>query len=219
MRKCLILYVGLLALIGISLGCTMTEGLVRSTQVVHSGEILFRDDFSDPNSGWDTWKDSGSTVAYEQGGLRFVVNRSQYDYWSRPPRQFDDVRIAVQATKLGGPDDNDYGIICRFKDQDNFYAFLVSSDGYMGITKVKEGKYQMISGDSLQFSEVLRQGETTNFIGVDCKGSTLILYANKKKLLEVQDSDFTSGEVGLIVGSYSEPGVDILFDNFVVTKP
>jgi hypothetical protein len=35
----------------------------------------------------------------------------------------------------------------------------------------------------------------------------------------VPDTSFTSGDVGLIAGTYEEAGTDVLFDNFVVTKP
>jgi hypothetical protein len=35
----------------------------------------------------------------------------------------------------------------------------------------------------------------------------------------VSDSDFASGDVGLLAGTYDEVGTDIHFDNFVVRKP
>jgi hypothetical protein len=34
-----------------------------------------------------------------------------------------------------------------------------------------------------------------------------------------QDSQLGSGDVGMIAGSFEQGGVDIAFDNFVVTKP
>jgi len=35
----------------------------------------------------------------------------------------------------------------------------------------------------------------------------------------VNDDDFTSGDVGILAGSFDKPGSDIYFDNFVVYKP
>jgi hypothetical protein len=35
----------------------------------------------------------------------------------------------------------------------------------------------------------------------------------------VIDLDFSDGRVGLMAGSFSKPGVAILFDNFLVLKP
>ena len=37
-----------------------------------------------------------------------------------------------------GPDDNDFGIICRYIDDNQFYYAIISSDGYYGIVR----KYQ-----------------------------------------------------------------------------
>ena len=85
---------------------------------------IFVDDFSNPASGWETWSDAnGSFVAYQNGGLRILVKDKQFDYWSRPGKRFVDARIEVDAIKVAGPNDNDFGLICRSQDRNNFYAF------------------------------------------------------------------------------------------------
>jgi hypothetical protein len=218
MKRFVVILVLLAAAAFTSLACDTTALLGKQEQSAQVGEVLYRDDFSDPNSGWDTWSNAGAEVSYQDGALRFLIQDSQYDYWSRPGKRFDNVRIAVEARLVDGPQDNDYGIICRYKDQNNFYAFVISSDGYAGILKVMDGNYQMISGKSMEFKKDLRVGKAVNYIGVDCSGSQLNLYANGKQLAAAVDADFPSGEVGLIAGSYSKPGVDIRFDNFIVTK-
>ena len=58
-----------------------------------------------------------------------------------------------------------------------------------------------------------------NEIQAVCKGNHLILIVNDVRLLQVEDHYLDTGDVGLIVGNFSEPGVDILFDNFIVVKP
>jgi hypothetical protein len=50
-------------------------------------------------------------------------------------------------------------------------------------------------------------------------GDRLSLYANDIRLVLVEDSDFTSGDVGLVAAALDLPGTDILFDNFVAEKP
>ena len=35
----------------------------------------------------------------------------------------------------------------------------------------------------------------------------------------MQDETFTTGDVGLIAGTFDAAGTDIRFDNFVVSKP
>jgi len=34
-----------------------------------------------------------------------------------------------------------------------------------------------------------------------------------------QDADLADGDVGLLAGTFAQPGTDAVFDNFVVIKP
>jgi hypothetical protein len=212
----LLLWAALMVLTG---GCAVFFPTRPETGAAEPGAVLLEDDFSDQLSGWGVWEREGGTVRYDQDGLRITVNENQFDYWSVAGRTFDDVVIEVDATKLAGPDDNDYGMICRYIDKNNFYLLVISSDGYYGIAKVRNGQYSMIGADQLQYSSAIAQGNRQNHLRADCVGSALRLYANGQLLMEAEDSDFSSGDVGLLAGAYNEQGVDILFDNFVVKKP
>jgi hypothetical protein len=188
---------------------------------VSSGGVLFQDDFSNSSSGWDRIRDSDMITDYENGGYRIQVLVDKKYVWANPKNlSFTDVHIEVDATQLGGPDDNDFGLICRYKDEKNFYTFIISSDGYYGIIKVKDGTQSLIGQNSLQTSDKINLGKALNHIRADCAGSTLTLYINGTQLTSQQDNDFASGNVGLLASAYSSsPGTDILFDNFSVTKP
>ena len=209
-----------LALMVLLTGCSLPSLDQSASAAVQPGNILYKDDFSDPTSGWETWSEpSGSMVAYQNGGLRIYIAEKQYDFWSRPGKRVSDVRLEVDAIKLGGPDDNDFGLICRYQDRDNFYAFLTSSDGYAGILKVKAGKYVIISGSQMAYSESVHRGTAQNHLRADCTGANLSLYVNEKKILGVQDQDFKTGEIGLIAGTGGVAGADLYFDNFWAYKP
>jgi hypothetical protein len=47
----------------------------------------------------------------------------------------------------------------------------------------------------------------------------LALTVNGVLVAETSDSSFHEGDIGLIVGSFDDPGVDIWFDNLVVLVP
>ena len=183
--------------------------------------VLFQDDFSDSTSGWSTLRKDNQVMDYEEGTFRFVVGQPQFDYWSTPRLRFTDAHIEVDAIKVSGGDDNDFGIICRYQDQDNFYGFLISSDGYYGISQRKNKDHRIISpeGKMLYSEDVIHKGAASNRIGADCIGNKLALYVNGKKLVEVENSDFAAGDVGLIAGTLDAPAVEIRFDNFRVTPP
>jgi len=183
-------------------------------------KALFTDDFSDPSSGWDRMEDTDGANDYYEGGYRIFVNKPKWYFWSNPGLQFTDVVIDVDAKKTAGPDENDFGIICRYKDEQNFYFFTVGNDGYYGISKIINGEETLIGMDQLQFNDTaIKLGGAANHLTAECVGGSLTLTVNGTILADVKDSDLSSGDVGLIAGTYDTPGVDIVFDNFVVTRP
>lgn len=205
---------------GILLACSGSSLLPpQKFSAGQPGQILFLDDFSNPSSGWDTWNDNLSMVAYQDGVLRFLINQPNSDYWSRPRKSFTDVRLEVDVTRVAGPDNNDFGLICRFSDRDNFYAFLISSDRYAGIVRIQEGVYTVISSPNMQYNKLIQPGYVTHHLGAGCVQSNLTLYINGEKALEAQDLTHTAGEVGLMAGTYEQPGIDIIFDNFIAKSP
>ncbi len=181
--------------------------------------VLFQDDFSSTGSGWDRDDFEEGYTDYEDGKYRILVKLDDQSVWANPGLHFTDVIIQVEATKAGGPDDNDFGVICRYVDVENFYYFIITSDGYYGIIKVQDGYWEYLVNDSLIYSEAINQGGASNTLRADCVGDTLTLYVNGIFMDEAYDSDYTSGDVGLIAGTYDEPGTDILFDNFSVMEP
>ena len=184
-----------------------------------SSNVLFSDDFSDPDSGWDRVQAEEGVTDYENGQYRIFVDQSQHDYWANPGLSFTDVQIEADATKIGGPDDNDFGLICRYQDVENFYAFLISSDGYYAIMKYSDGGSETLGSDGMLSTDAVLQGDTTNHLRADCVGDALSLYANGELVHSVSDSTFASGDVGLIAGTFEDPGADIVFDDFVVFQP
>lgn len=90
-----------------------------------SYRVLFQDDFSDPASGWGDYSSENGSTTYENGGFRIQVIEPNWTIFYSIGQVFpDDIRIEVQATKLGGPDDNDFGIICRVGEDNQSYYYL-----------------------------------------------------------------------------------------------
>jgi hypothetical protein len=212
----------LTALILASLACSLVSSGDNSSDNPAPqlpSNVLFQDDFADPTSGWDRVTNENGTTDYADGAYRIFVNATGSDVWANPGLDFKDVRVEVDAAKAGGDNDNDFGVICRYQGPGNYYFFIISSDGYYGIGKVSDGQQKLIGMESLPPSEVIRQGEATNHLRADCIGSKLSLYVNDQFLAQSEDSEFASGDVGLLAGTLGTPGTDIHFDNFVVSKP
>jgi hypothetical protein len=186
---------------------------------VTSGEVLFQDDFTRPMSGWDQIHSPLYQADYESGLYTILVHAPRTDAWATPGLDFEDTQIQVEANKIAGPDDNIFGLICRYQDPRNFYFLVVSSDGYAGIGLIKDGRRQLLSGEALLPSAAVRQGQTANVIRGDCIDFSLRLYVNGVLVAESQAAEWRSGDVGLLAGTYDEPSVQIVFDNFSVVQP
>ena len=203
-------------LLGIT-ACSLSHFFELPDELPHN--ILFKDDFSDPTSGWERTNEDEGITNYENGYYRIFVNTKHNTIWADPGLSFTDARISVTTTKLGGPDDNVFGIICRYEPPNNFYFFFISSDGYYGIGKTINGKQTILGAESMLKSSAIKQGNETNTIQADCVGERLKLYVNEQLVEEVTDNTLKEGSVGLIAGSYEHVGVDIYFDDFIVSKP
>lgn len=211
----------LILILTILTGCDLVSN-PQPQATASPGEVLFMDNFDDPESGWTIWtgdEKNPSLVNYQGGGMRILVARENFDYWSTSAKAFRDVSIQVQAVNIGIVDDNSFGVLCRYQDNQNFYSLVVSSDGYAGIIKIKEGVYQLISGEGMDFNKFIRKGMAVNDLRADCVGTKLALYANNHLVVQAEDGEFEAGDVGVIAGSNSQPGVDIFFDDFIVKQP
>jgi hypothetical protein len=211
----------ILLLAAASLACSLLSTDITSTEAPAPPEqdVLFQDDFSSTSSGWDRISVEEGVTDYADGVYRIYVNTSETDVWANPGLDFSDVRVEVEATKVGGDDDNDFGLICRYSDSSNFYFFVISSDGYYGIGRVLDGSQELIGETAMLPTDEVNQGEATNLLRADCDGEELSLYVNGVFVASQMDSSFSAGDVGLIAGSFATEGTDIHFDNFVVRQP
>lgn len=182
--------------------------------------LPFEDDFSLRSSGWDQMDETLFSSNYYEGYYRIQINQANYMAWANPGLSLGDVHIEVEATFLGGGLDNHFGVICRAVDVNNFYALMISADGFYGIAKrVNGGSLELIGTSQLEYSDAILQGVITNQLAADCAGQTLRLSVNGQTLLETTDSSFTSGDVGLLAGTFNIDSTEVVFDNFLVTQP
>jgi hypothetical protein len=183
-----------------------------------SGAVLFQDDFSDPATGWNRLLVGEGVMDYDGGGYRILVNVQEMNFWATPRKEFSNVRIEVDAGKLAGPDENRIGLVCRFNGSD-YYFFIMSSDGFYGIGIFSGGQAALLGQGEMLSSTSIQQGLAVNHLRADCVGDQLTFYVNGFQLAQVQDATLTSGDIGLLAGTFATPGVDVVFDNFVVFQP
>ncbi len=183
---------------------------------------LYFDNFSDASSGWTKTNTEAVVSEYADGYFHILINKASTMLIATPGKSFNgDVSIQVDARKIGGSDDNFFGVVCHYLDPDNYYLFMITSDGYSGIAMRKNGEDTLIS-PGLKFLKMdgIKSGKATNHIQVDCIGEKLVLYANGKQVNLAYDKSLKGGDVGVAARSGKlEGGTNISFDNFTVFSP
>jgi hypothetical protein len=182
-----------------------------------SGDILYQEEFGNNTTGWHRISNDKGIMDYDGGGYRILVRQPELNIWSTAEKDFGDVRVEADVIRLNGPAENRMGLICRYQGG-NYYFFAISNDGYYVIGKFIGGMILLLGQSEMQASEAIQKG-TMNHLRADCIGNTLTFYINFTQVASASDADFPTGDVGVLAGSFSEPGVDILFDHFVVIQP
>ena len=181
--------------------------------------VLFQDDFSRPDSGWVAEKTDYGEFAYVDGEFRILLNQADFNtYALLPARNFDDVSIEADVRLAAGPADGVFGLICRATADEGrvstAYMFAIRADGTYAILKRTNPTFwdAIVAGKE---SSAIKPGNATNHLRADCSGNSLALYVNAQKLLETNDSDFKSGQVGMAVTTQPNSApMDVHFDNF-----
>lgn len=179
--------------------------------------LLFSDDFSDPASGWYSNGGPETQAQYLEGGYLLGHSQPNSAVWALPGRLVTDTRIQVTATRVGGDDDNFFGLLCRVQgtgQSGDFYAFIISSDGHFGIAKSSGGSFSLIGQELMMRHAAIRLGSEPNVITAVCSGNRLALYVNGEFVSETNDDTYSIGQVGLIAGTLDIENTQILFDDF-----
>ncbi len=185
------------------------------------GNVLFSDDFGDPKSGWDVRKTDNGASGYRAGRYFISVDKPKYQLWSSPGRSFQgDVVVEVTAGLASGPEENEMGVICRYQDGQNFMYSSIGTDGYYAIVEIKDDQTKILTGNGkfVQSDAIPTNGESYT-IRLACEGDTYTLFVNGKQIDSATSEAFTSGDAGLLAGTFDQGGVEVLFDDFRVSKP
>jgi hypothetical protein len=197
-------------------GCGPSSGRCRTERA------LLVDDFNDTACGWDQYDEEEASAGYATGAYLVTVHQSNTSAVAVPGGQFSDVSVQVETRLERGSVNNNFGLVCRYQDMDQLYAFLISSDGYYAIVRVGGGaSYRILSGDGrhLMPSDAIQTKEgAVNEIRALCAADELTLYVNGRQLASVSDDLLVSGDIGFIVSTYEEAPTTVRFDNLFVQE-
>ena len=179
--------------------------------------LPYSDDFSNPQSGWQTLNDLSADVKYEEGALRITVKQENVTQWRAAGKLFKDGVFEVDSKAVGGPTDNGFGVLFRMKDRKNYYHFEISSDGYWKAGWVEDGTWK--DWNDWQPHPAIKGGAENNRLKVVMQGEKFTFFVNDQEITSIEDKLFDQGDIALFALSViDQPGTDITFDNVSVTE-
>lgn len=189
--------------------------ITQSVSQQQTGKLLYADSLGFRKiSNFPASSDANITKYFKNGRYHIGVIREGYSAWSFAVKNFTDFVLSVNATQEMGPEDNDYGVVTRWKDAGNYSLFLISGDGFYSYAK-RENNAWVVPVNWTR-SSAINTGNTMNNIEVVSNGNNLTFYTNGAKLGDYVDSKPVSGDVGLWVETFTEGNVTIGFDSLKV---
>jgi S1-C subfamily serine protease len=178
--------------------------------------IIYQDDFSDENSGWPVQSDATGSVGYFNDKFFIEVDEPTFYNWVNGGENLSDVVINVNTEVVQSTGNGEYGLICRYQDNDNFYLLTITENSLYAIIMREKGSWVNL----VDYSGFDRQSDPKySKIEASCIGNTLKLSVNGEILDQVKDNTFKNGDYGMIVGTDVKSGLRIAFDDLIVRQP
>ena len=226
--------IGLVALIVVSLACTLTQQVgtptvtssVSSTRTplptyviaTQDTTVLFEENFMYDANNWWTGEKDGVKISISDGDMQYsLTNKDSINWVSYEEKIFTDVVVRIDFRMTAG-DVHDTGssFVWRELDNDNFYLLQVARDGFFTVGKFVKGEPTIFTVP-LQ-SRFLNPGDAVNRVTIASHGDTHDIYFNDGFEYSFTDDSLTSGYVGMGVFSSDESSVEVAFDNLAIYR-
>lgn len=247
-RAALISIPVLIALIIGLLSAQRTLAAARVQIANQPGAVLYTAAFEGDMGDWATYAGRLS-AQISAGTLVVAVDQVDAGAFSAALPVFTDFDLRVKTRMIAGPEDNALGVVFRLQtgdsgrvEDDRYYLFQISSDGYYRLVRVLDGVLDEVS--TWIESPTVRIGfDIENSLRVVALGDRFRFFVNDQpvalcipnnpeaesmyqmntcvdgQMIEVwQDAAVTSGQIGLAAASTETGGggVQIAFDDLVI---
>ena len=183
--------------------------------------VLYKDDFTNPNSGWPEQVTAKTHVGYHPADF-YHVEVSAPNQWvvvSHTPVFSDAVvesNMFIDHTNTKNGNFR-YGLVVR-RSGDQFYAFTVSArtkawwvlrHAADGLQVLDEGDNNSVRGFGQDAADTLR---------VEANGADFAFYINDQLVSRVKDNSYSQGEVGFYLENFDETLAHIHYDTLTVSQ-
>lgn len=177
--------------------------------------IVYSDDFSQLDSGWSSGRDKGFVYSYVDGAYLVTVPQRDAIAIGRAHQQFDHAVLSVDVRYVSGDVDSTSALIAwRVQDNANYYALLLSDDGYFRVSRFEEGELKTLY--DWKTHPALHHAGQVNHVDVAFEAESATIYINDVFATRIVDNTFTSGDIGLGGYASEDSSLEVAFDNIIV---
>jgi len=140
-------------------------------------------------------------------------------WWSIPEtdRIFFDFFLTVESERVIGPVDSEYGVVFRYKDEDNFYVFMVEDNLKARVVEIIRGDWVTLHSLTVPVSSFHPDG--LNRLTVIAEGTEITFFINDEYVGRFDDNQFGYGEAGIVIDLDAGDYGRFIFDNFELRAP
>lgn len=184
--------------------------------------VLFKDDFSNSNSGWGEAEDATALREYRDGEYVFEIYDTGWFIWNNPGEDgLSNTHTTVTITNEGVSEDPTFGVICNYANDGAFYYMGIGPDGYYAIVRVDGEDDVFLTSDEnlwIQSDDIAINAASYKLEAICAADGTLTLRVNDIEIDSVQDDTYAEGDIGLFALSFEQTPVEVHFDDLQVIE-
>lgn len=175
-------------------------------------ETIFYDSFNNNANDWSTSTGAERDFSIKNGRYYLNHKRDKSGWNSHRSVTINtnrDFEIEASIYKVSGVTGYGYGIVFGRKDNENYYSYNITSNGYYRIAKNTNDNWETIV-DWKQSSAIKTGNGMTNKLSIQKQGSQIKFYANGTYLYGMSFQEFFGDRVGFVLYNNQQIAIDYL---------
>lgn len=212
-------FVGWLFLLLILVGC---DAAADMGNIGFDENIIFTDTFAAGQMGdWVIEGDSAGQIAIIDEHLVIEIREpNMIQYSALPAPTVTDFVAEVDVRQIQGDVQSSFGMLFQMQAPDQFYRFEITANGmYMLERRNNDGSWTRFVEDWTD-SPAINQGiNVLNTLKVEAVGQNISVYVNEVLVQQISDTSYSDGLIALDAGTFTQPNLQVAFDNFRISQP
>jgi len=184
------------------------------------GNVVYEQDFStDSPTAWSTACSSVSERWVALGAYQVLARSPRFPAVGllEGSRFYAGV-IELDVSQQSGTPHCSYGIVFGCVDEQSYFRFCITGDGYVELCRVVNGQVTVLVGRRRCYVSHLGH-QVVNRLRVECDGANGWFYVNGCRVMECSNLIIPWGEVGVVVQTLQHDDVCVAFDDVKIHDP